>query len=48
MKQTNEIQQDTYSWKKWIKRIGVIGFMFFLIKGLIWILIFIGIGNWFN
>jgi hypothetical protein len=26
---------------KWIKRIGFIGFMFFLIKGLIWLGIFI-------
>ena len=23
--------------KKWLKRFGIIGFMFFLIKGLIWL-----------
>ncbi len=26
--------------KKWLKRIGVAGFLFFLIKGLIWIAVF--------
>ena len=28
--------------KKWLKKIGVAGFLFFLIKGLIWIFIFVG------
>jgi hypothetical protein len=27
--------------KKWLKRIGVAGFLFFLIKGLIWIAVFL-------
>jgi hypothetical protein len=27
---------------KWLKRLGVAGFLFFLIKGLIWIAIFYG------
>jgi hypothetical protein len=27
--------------KKWIKRIGIAGFLFFLIKGLVWLGIFI-------
>jgi hypothetical protein len=27
--------------KLWMKRMGVLGFLFFLIKGLIWIAIFI-------
>jgi len=31
--------------KLFIMRIGVIGFMFFLIKGLIWLAIFLGLGN---
>jgi hypothetical protein len=34
--------------KIWIKRIGIIGFLFFLIKGLVWIAIFIGIGKLFQ
>jgi hypothetical protein len=24
-------------WKSWFKRIGIVGFLFFLAKGLIWI-----------
>lgn len=31
--------------KLWFKRIGLAGFMFFLIKGLVWIAIFVGIGK---
>ena len=31
--------------KLWLKRVGVAGFMFFLIKGLIWIAIFAGVGK---
>lgn len=31
--------------RTWLKRLGVAGFMFFLIKGLIWIAIFVGIGK---
>lgn len=27
---------------KWLKRIGLAGFLFFLIKGLIWIAVFYG------
>jgi hypothetical protein len=29
--------------KIWIKRFGVAGFMFFLVKGLIWLLVFFGL-----
>ena len=28
-------------WKKWLKRIGIAGFLFFLIKGLVWIAILV-------
>lgn len=34
--------------KFWLKRIGVVGFLFFLIKGLIWIAIFLGVGSMLN
>jgi hypothetical protein len=27
--------------RSWLKRIGLIGFLFFLIKGLIWLFIFL-------
>jgi hypothetical protein len=29
----------------WVKRLGVAGFLFFLIKGLIWLAIFLGLGS---
>ena len=31
--------------KLWLKRVGVAGFMFFFLKGLVWIAIFVGIGR---
>jgi hypothetical protein len=31
--------------KQWIKRVGVLGFFFFLGKGLVWIAIFAGVGK---
>ncbi len=33
------------SWKQWLKRLGFAGFMFFFLKGLVWIAIFVGIGK---
>lgn len=32
--------------KKWLKRVGVLGFLFFLIKGLVWIAI--GVAAYFS
>jgi len=31
--------------KKWLKRFGLAGFLFFLVKGLIWLGIFLGVGS---
>lgn len=31
--------------KLWLKRVGIAGFLFFLIKGLVWIAIFAGLGK---
>lgn len=31
--------------KSWLKRIGVAGFLFFLIKGLIWLVFFFYVGK---
>lgn len=31
--------------RKWLQRLGLAGFLFFLIKGLVWVAIFIGIGK---
>jgi len=33
--------------KIWLKRIGIVGFLFFLIKGLVWLAIFLGLGSLF-
>ncbi|MFT6938059.1 MAG: hypothetical protein ACJA1N_002364 [Saprospiraceae bacterium] len=32
--------------KKYLKKIGVAGFLFFSIKGLVWLAIFLGLGGW--
>jgi hypothetical protein len=31
--------------KLWLKRVGIAGFIFFLVKGLIWLAIFFGVGK---
>jgi hypothetical protein len=31
--------------KKWFKRLGVAGFLFFFIKGLVWLAVFFGLGQ---
>ncbi len=31
--------------KKWFKRVGLAGFLFFLVKGLVWLAIFFGAGS---
>jgi hypothetical protein len=46
MEQNFEKTQDRKSkLAAWLKRIGVAGFLFFLIKGLVWIGIFIWAGR---
>lgn len=30
----------------WLKKIGIVGFLFFLVKGIIWLLIFYGAFNY--
>ncbi len=37
--QENEEQKQTSLFNKWIKRFGVAGFLFFFIKGLLWLII---------
>ncbi|MEL6637309.1 MAG: hypothetical protein AAFW73_10785 [Bacteroidota bacterium] len=34
--------------KLWFKRVGVAGFLFFFIKGLVWLAIFYGAGSYFQ
>lgn len=31
--------------RKWLQRLGWAGFMFFLIKGLVWLAVFYGLGR---
>jgi hypothetical protein len=31
--------------KMWFKRVGIAGFFFFLIKGLIWVYVFVSLGK---
>lgn len=31
------------NWKTWFRRLGVAGFLFFLIKGLLWLAVFFGL-----
>jgi hypothetical protein len=35
-------QKDKKGLVKWLKRLGIAGFMFFLIKGLLWIAVIYG------
>lgn len=35
---SNQGDRDT-TWKTWFKRFGVAGFLFFLIKGLLWLIV---------
>lgn len=38
---TATTQSETTTAKSWLKKIGIAGFMFFLIKGLVWIGVFV-------
>jgi Na+/H+ antiporter NhaC len=38
--------QTKVNWKTRIRQMGVAAFLFFLIKGLIWLAIFFGLGTW--
>jgi len=40
-------EQENNKLMAWLKKIGLAGFLFFLIKGLVWIAIFMGIGQCF-
>lgn len=37
--------EDKQKLKGWLKRIGILGFLFFLFKGLIWVAVFIMAGK---
>jgi hypothetical protein len=39
------MEKQSNTLKTWLKRAGVAGFLFFFIKGLVWIAIFLGVGK---
>ncbi|MEM1118795.1 MAG: hypothetical protein AAGJ18_00015 [Bacteroidota bacterium] len=39
-------KMEKSGWKKRLKQLGWGAFFFFLIKGLIWLAIFFGLGKW--
>ena len=39
---SEELKNEKNGASKWIKRFGVAGFLFFLIKGLIWLVLLVG------
>ncbi len=41
---TKSINGNTMRFK-WLKRFGIAGFLFFFVKGLVWIAILVGVGK---
>jgi hypothetical protein len=39
VKEFNEKTESSNGLIKWVKRLGVAGFMFFLVKGLLWLIV---------
>lgn len=37
------LNMEKKDWKTWLRRFGVAGFMFFFIKGLLWLAVFFGL-----
>lgn len=52
LKDQNTEEKDQNKLIKWLKRLGWAGFLFFTIKGLVWLAIFFGLGtlikDWFG
>jgi hypothetical protein len=42
----NQNTQKSANWKSWLKKFGIIGFMFFFIKGLVWLAVIFGLGKY--
>lgn len=43
--EAKEVYKEKSASGVWLKRLGVAGFTFFLVKGLFWLAIFFGIGE---
>jgi len=37
--------EDKKNWLMWLKRLGWLGFLFFLIKGIVWLTVFFFAGS---
>ncbi len=42
-REKDALNMEKKNWKMWFRRLGVAGFMFFLIKGLLWLAVFFGL-----
>jgi len=38
-------ENEKKTFRKWLKRLGWVGFFFFLVKGLVWVAVFFFAGN---
>jgi hypothetical protein len=43
-----KLKETNHKIMMWLKRIGWVGFAFFLLKGLAWIAVWLGLANYFN
>ena len=48
MENNNNTGHSTSKLKMWLKRLGFAGFLFFLIKGLIWLAVIFGLTKYFS
>ncbi len=48
MEENDNDKKEKWYENDWLKRIGVAGFLFFLIKGLVWLALGFGLLEWFN
>jgi hypothetical protein len=45
---TEPVETKSQKGLKWLKKLGVAGFLFFLIKGLVWLSVFFGLAKCFT
>lgn len=41
----NQQPEKSTKLKRWLKKVGLLGFLFFLAKGIVWLFIFYGAAN---
>lgn len=45
VERTSDFVAMNPKWKSWLKRIGIAGFLFFLLKGIGWLVVFYFLGK---